>query len=360
MPKGRKGRPKGSRNKAKPMRKINSTRKAYSKPVRNQMILRRAGVVETKQRVDADIAALNGHTDESDWQQPLAWKPLGYSTHAGVANLGTNAFTLIPLESFTRNSLGLQEYQMVGQNITSKFLKVKVQFRFPHAEYIRRQSGDDLTQPTQRNLNTMINGPCKLYFICGWVTKNLGRPLQISQVGDGLKADQVTEASLHRFITDQIEPYFDTDEDKLSFRPKATSNIRIEHYSRVKPDLTHAIGTQANPETTWVADPGGVNPDWHIGANGSIPDVYKSWTFKTGRKIPLTLGLPAEENATGKDTQNFYPNDSWLPFCVAYNPDYDQLLEQWVDPASPGTNPYYQKVCQIQFRHNSAHYYTDS
>ncbi len=125
-----KGRPRGSRNKpkAKTMKKITTAKKAYSKPVRNQMMLRRAGVVETKVRVDSDTAANNGHINENDWEQPLAWKPLGYSgLGAGPANLGTNAFTWIPLSSFTRISRGLGDDQMIGNIIT----RVQV---FAHSE----------------------------------------------------------------------------------------------------------------------------------------------------------------------------------------------------------------------------------
>jgi len=342
-----------------PMKKIKSAKQAYKKPIRDQMMLRRAGVVETKVRIDSDIAAVNGHTQENDWDQPLAWKPLGYSSLQGVANIGTNAFSWIPLQSFTRNSRGLGDDQMIGNNITSKYLKVKAQFRFPNNQYILKESGGNIESDTDRNLNVFVQNQCKLYFICGWVTKDMGRPIQISQIGDGLLASQVTEASLARYVCDQVEPYFNDDTDKLEFRPKSTTNIKIEHYSRVKPNLTQTIATQGSPETIWVAKPGGVNPDWHIGANGSIPDVYKSFTFKTGRKVQMTLGTPSDANEAGKDTQNFYPNDSWLPFCIAYNPDYEELLKQWVDPPSPGTEPYHQKVCQIQFRHNSAHYYTD-
>lgn len=359
--------PKGTPKKASPtrrstrsMKKIRTTRQAYKKGVRSQMMLRRAGVVETKVRVDSDVAAVNGHVDENDWHTPLAWKPLGYSDLQGVANLGTNAFSWIPLQSFTRISRGLGDDQMLGSNITSKYLKVKVQFRFPNNQFILRESGGDISVPTQRNLNVFIENQCKLYFITGWVTKHMGRPIQISQAGDGYLAKQVDEAFLARYVCDQIEPYFNDDTDKLEFRPKATTNIKIMHYSRVRPNLNEAIPTKASPGNTWESIPGGVNPDWQIAPHGSIPDVYKSYTFKTGRKVQLTLGVPAAENTPGTDTQNWYPNDSWLPFAIAYCPDYEELLKQFVDPNSPGTDPYYQKVCQIQFRHNSAHYYTDS
>jgi hypothetical protein len=340
------------------MKKIRTAKQAYRKGVRNQMMLRRAGVVETKVRVDSDVAAINGHTEENDWSQPLAWKPLGYSDLMGVANLGTNAFTWIPLQSFTRISRGLGDDQMIGSNLTSKYLKVKCQFRFPNNNYILRESGGDITKEDERNLNVFIENQCKLYFICGWVTKQLGRPIQISQAGDGFLAKQVDQAFLARYVCDQVEPYFNDDTDKLEFRPKSTTNIKIVHYSRVKPALNSAIATQGKPYEAWTNNLGeNVNA---VEAHGSIPDVYKSFTFKTGRKMQLTLGVPAAENASGTDTQNYYPNDSWIPFCIAYNPDYEELLKQFEEAPSPGSEPYYQQVCQIQFRHNSAHYFTDS
>ena len=169
MPKaGRRGRPKGSTNKPKVMKKVSNAKQAYKKPVRNQMMLRRAGVVETKVRVDSDVQANNGHLDDNDWEQPLAWKPLGYSElGVGPANLGTNAFTWIPLRSFTRISRGLGDDQMIGNNLTSKYLKVKAEFRFPNNRYIQRASGIDIEKAAERNLNVFIENQCKLYFICG-------------------------------------------------------------------------------------------------------------------------------------------------------------------------------------------------
>lgn len=352
MPRGRGGRGRGRGRTAttRNVRKLTSAKQAYKKPVKNQMMMRRAAVVETKVRVDSDTAANNGHTEENDWDTPLAWKPLGYSSLVGVADLGTNAFTWIPLSSFTRNSRGLGDDQMIGSNITSKYLKVKCQFRFPNDQYILKESGGDITKPAERHLNKFIQNQCKLYFICGWVTKDMGRPIQISYPGDGLLASQVTEASLARYVCDQVEPYFNDDTDKLEFRPKVTTNIKIEHYSRVKPNLTETIPTQGDPGRTWTNN----NEE---AASGSIPDVYKSYTFKTGRKIQMTLGTPAANNVEPADTQNFYPNDSWLPFCIAYNPDYEELLKQYAEDTDP---EYVQRVCQIQFRHNSAHYFTDS
>ena len=145
---------------------------------------------------------------------------------------------------------------MIGNNLTSKYLKVKAQFRFPNNQYILRQNGGNIEEPTERNLNVFIENQCKLYFICGWVTKDMGRPIQISRAGDGLLAKQVTEDSLARYVCDQVEPYFNDDTDKLEFRPKTTTNIKILHYSRVKPALNSAIATVGKPSENWSSTAG--------------------------------------------------------------------------------------------------------
>eukprot|EP01043_Picozoa_sp_COSAG02_P115661 COSAG02_NODE_52039_length_310_cov_0.971564_1_plen_64_part_01 len=64
----------------------------------------------------------------------------------------------------------------------------------------------------------------------------------------------------------------------------------------------------------------------------------------------MTLGTPATANASPADTQNFYPNDNWIPWCIAYNPQYEELLAQ--HGASTEPDEYFAKVCQIQFRSN--------
>lgn len=345
------GRPRGSTNKSKMMSKV-SKKGAYRKQVKDQMMLRRAPLVETKQRVDSDIAAINGNVDENDFVQPLAWKPLQLN----------NAFTQIPMECFTRNSQGLSEWQMLGQAITSKFLNLKTQFRFPNNSYILKASGGDIDKPAERNLNVMVQNQCRLYLICGWVTKDAGFPLVNNN--SGVSSGVATQNMLNTYIKDQVKPYFDDDTDKLLFRPKQTTNIKIEKYVRVKPNLNSDIATQAVPITeSVVGDEDGNAHRYQTPAHGSIPDVYRSHSFKTGKKVVYTLGQPSVPNNTGGytgDTQNFYPNDSWLPFAVIYNPDWEEQLKQYAPNPDTDKTEYDTQVCQIQYRFNCAHYYTDS
>lgn len=119
------GRPKG----AKTMKKVNK-KGAYKKTVKNQMVMRRAPIVETKQRVHSDVAQINGYPagsfDPVNYTNPLNWRPLPPD----------DAFTNIPLRSWTRISHGFGENQCIGNNIFSKYLNMKLQVRFPDGSNI--------------------------------------------------------------------------------------------------------------------------------------------------------------------------------------------------------------------------------
>lgn len=164
---------------------------------------------------------------------------------------------------------------------------------------------------------------------------------------------EATQQQLLEYINRNLKPYFDTSSDKLMFREKETSNIKIEKYVQFKPNLQHAVGTQARPDIEHISDPPGSPVERYLlPAHGSIPDVMRTWSTKTNRKIHLTDG--------GQDSygENLYPNHSWLPFMCLYNPSYDTQEDAWeTDTDNPGR---FKKVCAIQYRYNDAHYFTDS
>lgn len=362
MPKGAgrgrgRGRPKGSTNKPKAVMKKVSGKGAYKNNVKNQMALRRAPIVETKQRVSSDIGRLNGFmpgdTTPLGYAQPLNWRPL----------VADDAFTLIPMNSFTRIQRGLNEWEMIGNTVFSKFLNAKFEFNFPDGKdltlYSTQSNNNGLEPPgtPYQVPNKMIQESTKLYLICGWITQNWNCPLEreVNSGGQALEGqrpqrDAATTGQLENYISNQLRPYFDDQYDKLEFRPRETTNIKIEKYVRIKPDLSHAIGTQALPDTTAggqsVVDP-----------QGSIPDVRKSWSQKINRKVFYTQGANTSFSA---DNQNLYPNDSWIPFAVIYNPDYLQQVGNTVPNADPKYAGRFSQVQMMRYRWNDAHYYTDS
>lgn len=324
------------------MKKV-SKRGAYKKNVKNQMVMRRAPMVETKQRVHSDVAVINGFptgsTDPADTQNPLNWRSIPPE----------DAFTNIPLKAWQRISHGFGENQVIGNSLFSKYLNFKLQVRFP--------DGKDILVPSQKTPGTqisvpnkMIESPTKLYLVCGWITQSLNYPLD-NQPSPSLPAQSSADGNaLDHYITQQLKPFFDDDEDKLQFRPKQTTNIKIEKYVKIAPNLDKAIATQAMPYQRWSNNLGeNVNA---IEPMGSIPDVFRSWSTKTNRKIPLTAGADV---GFPVDKQNLYPNNSWVPFAVIYNPDYESQLENFKVADGEVT-----QVQLMQFRYNDAHYYTDS
>ena len=158
----------GKRTK-RPMKKV-TARGAYKKNVKDQMIKRRAPLVETKQRTHSNIAGLNGYgvylrdpdgdpntvqafLTEGDSKQPLNWRRI----------LNDDAFTNIPLMSFLRNSRGLYDHQMIGDQLTSKWLNLRLEVRFPQGEILYKNTS--LGSETTRNM--MIQENYKLYMIAG-------------------------------------------------------------------------------------------------------------------------------------------------------------------------------------------------
>ena len=105
--------------------------------------------------------------------------------------------------------------------------------------------GDESQRYTVKN--KMIEQPTKLYLICGWITESMNFPL-IDSPSPSLPAQsEATGNALNNYITQQLKPFFDDDEDKLQFRPKQTTNIKIEKYVRIHPNKDKAIGTVATP-----------------------------------------------------------------------------------------------------------------
>jgi len=348
-----------------------SKKGAYKKNAKRQMAIRRAPLVETKQRVHSDIATINGYlpgAGSNNLVNPLNWRTL----------ITDDAFTLLPLHSYYRNSQGFDDFNVIGRSIFSKFLNIKMQFRCPQNELMTFVDPEGTSYTAQ---NKMIQDPTKVYLICGWVTESMNYPID-NNPSPSLPAQSDADVdAIETYITQQLKPYFDDDEDKLQFRPKQTTNIKIEKYVQLKPKLDSAIGTQAVPIHTvsTVYDGSGTqtasgqgqinygpNPRNGTGlegnvssvstfsGHGSIPEISKSHSFKCMKKIPLTEG---KEAGFPVDKQNLYPNNSWLPFAVIYNPNYEQQLANTVVDQVTGR---FTQVQLCEYRWNDVHYFTDS
>lgn len=328
---------------------------AYKKSVKNQMVLRRAPIVETKQRVHSDIAIINEQALTN--VNPLVFRALSLD----------DAFTILNLESFYRQQQGLEEYEVIGQNIFSKYLNLKTEFKFPQGENITLTDNKGVDYSTR---NAIIQDSTRLYLICGWVTESPNFPLEAAPSPSLPAQSNVTPDNLLTYLNQQLRPYFDDDEDKLQFRPKQTTNIKIESYRRIKPNLNEAIGSQAVPAYINYIDPATPAPAYQANAHGSIPNVMRSHSWTINRKIQLTKGADAPLATHPNDRQNLFSNNGWQPFAVIYNMNYENQAAS----ASVLTNPLlppgddnpplddgrFSQVQFIQYRYNDAHYFTDS
>ena len=305
------GRPKGSKNMKKTTKKG-----AYAKGRKRNFQIRRAPFVETKRRTHGEIAILNSDpdgTESANYQNPLN----------GLTVPNNDAFTLLDLASYYRNSHGFEDHNVIADSLFSKYLKLKMQVRFPAG-------------------TNMIVNPVKVYLITGWVTQPAGFTNNTTPTDQG-----ATAADLRSHITNQLKEYFDSRSDYLKFTEKQTANVKIEKWQSIAPNLNKAIAAVPGQIDT-ENDP--AKPA-QIRSTGAVPIVNRSFTWKTMRKVHLTHGTQTTTGnaAPNPDIQNLYPNhNNWLPFALIYNPDYSSMR-----------NANDENTTMTVFW-NDIHYYTDS
>ena len=292
---------------------------AYNQNKKKNFQIRRAPFVETKRRVHSEIAILNSGTAGTpslNYQQPIN----------GLSIPNNDAFTLLDLASYYRNSHGFEDHNVIGDSLYSKYLKLKLQIKFPEG-------------------TSMIVNPVKVYLITGWVTQPAGFTNNTTPTDQG-----ATAVDLRAHISNQLKEYFDSRSDYLKFTEKQQANVKIEKWISIKPNLNSAIAAvpgqidfpvdATKPEGTRV-----------IRSTGAVPYVNRSFTWKTMRKVHLTQGtsLPTNTDAPNPDIQNLYPNhNNWLPFALIYNPDYERMRDRNNDDV------------EMTAFYNDIHYYTDS
>lgn len=246
---------------SRPRRKNAPTRRKVAKKA---MVKSRAPLVETKSRIQSEIA-LGTQIPQSKNFLPMK-----------------AVFNLCPLHAYTCMEQGIGEHQMLGNSVFSKYLNAKVQIRFPGGQ----------------NLISDRHYPMEL--ICGWIPSSLAFSTFTSP-----QVNQTSPSDISAYIVQRISEYFNARTDKLDFIPKHASNLRITYRRKIKPDLSKSTTAPASA----------------YDQAGHIPDVmlYPKWT--TNKKISYEEGNTYGDGA-GTDRRNFFPNYSWVPFMVVYSPMY--------------------------------------
>lgn len=314
----KRGRPKGSKNKPKSItggaarfRRVSTKRGAYQPSARRQMANRRRPFVEKLGRDKSEMSHIMTKDPQVTGLYPQPLLPQ-------EVDPDQNGFHLISLDPFNRMTQGFKEYEMTGDSVFSQSLQLKTELSFP--------VGQDV-----------IIKPFRIYLICGWVTA------PYSKTANTLKnVNDVTYNDLNAYIVAQIKEYFDDSLDRLTFNQDIRRNIKIEKYSRCLPTVKETV---FGPNTENVTS--------YATAYGAPAKVERRHTWKINKKIHYTKGKELTDNNTKPSAgdelvQNWYPNESWLPFACYYLPDRDQMIRQ------DGV------VMNPTFRHNVLHVYSDS
>lgn len=296
--------------------KKTTKRGAYAPSKKKAMVTRRNPMVETKRREHSLVVDLNR---ASDGTTASANYP---STITGQTIVNDDAFTFLNLASYYRNSHGFQDHNCIGDSIFSKYLKLKVQIRWPTG-------------------TNMIVNPVKVYLITGWVTA----PPSFSQFTNPTRSG-CTDALLRQYLQLQLKEYFNSRTDFLEFREKQQDSVKVLRWQKLVPNNNESIAAQPGQIDT-ETDP--TKPP-QIRTTGAVPTVNRSFTWKTMKKVHLTEGTATTtgNDAPNPDIQNLYPNQSWLPFALIYNPDFSSMRN--ADNEDTTMSIYY----------NDIHYYSDS
>lgn len=314
MPKGRIG----QKHKQKYMTK--TTKKgAYNPKKKSNFQKRRAPFVETKNQTDEILAAKNGDVSgalKDGIRNPTV--PLELTNGTSMTPI---EFNVLPVQTFYSMSQGLDSSDMIGTSVYSRYLQARLEFELPHGQ------------------SNTIQHPCNLYLIHGWVTAPLNRTLHTTPA----EGDQERDA-LIEFIKSHVEEHFNQRRDKLTWKPKRTNTVKILGYRKIKPQTNFNLGIDSMMLNNPV---GGGIQTYAVGSKPLI-NMVCNWPMK--RKVHYVKGFN-DTTLIPPAVENYYPNFSWLPFMLVYNPTAGDFFNTTLYPLG---DP------KVKVRYNCIHYYSDS
>lgn len=307
---------------AAPTRKAAAYKKrgAYGKRAKRQFKNARRPFVEGKRRELADCVAdfglYNTSTQPNGVRDPMRLDTTPGFKSYGITYIGLDdAFTGFHPVSFLQMRQGLGDSEMIGSSVYVKYIKQKIQFQFPYF-------------PAQQL-------PITLYLVHGWFKTPLNRTTRTA-----IKAVETNQTNINDHINERLIDFFDEKGDKLRFIPTSVNNdIKILGYRKVTPNRNASIGVPQQIITNSAADG---DPQ----TVGTVPNVNMSCTWNVNRKVHYTAGVGLEST----NSQRMFPNTSWLPFTVVYNPDFESF-------SANATNP---ERGSVRILSNNMTWYSDS
>lgn len=204
--------------------------------------------------------------------------------------------TYLPLWSYINPIQGVTPEDMVGQYLTPKFLKMKLSLRPPTA-YLAQPLPGDVRSASPR-----------LFVIHGWMTNNINNNAFTTPTRDGM-----TRSDIFTYMTNHISQKWKNTgrQNSLDFREATQSDIKILGYKRIRQPKSDNISVPLEGEID-----GGLTNSTTVGQQ---PLVEFSLNWKcNNRKVKYVKGTN-----TMTDVDFLYPNDSWIPFVLLYQPDND-------------------------------------
>ena len=280
----------------------NTSRKGRKKttvePTKKTLVKARAPVVETKKRT---LGVLSGYINPATY------------------------FSVFPCRSFMNQTQGLDEDNMIGTSIFSKYYSMKVKLNFP------------TDHPIEENFRAQL--------VWGWVTSPLAYTTSVGALAPAGTPTRGTVGvgEMNEEIVARVSDGFNQNVDQMNFRDKEKRIYKVIGKKWVKPDRRHAIG-QPQSATAYI-DPD--DDKLKIENSGSIPPWTHQVTFKPMRKVKYTY---SNGNSQGS-MAHWYPNESWIPFVGLYTPNLGSYYEDG------GVVP---DGAKLTFSTNDCHWYTDS
>lgn len=326
----------GSRRPANSKNLKKTTRRGAYKPARKkQMAIRRAPLVETlkyqaypeanhTQALSRTVAYNNVMNDAfiAGYRQELDIPNDGVSTAAG------------------------QGPTCKGRDVYVKLSAMKLKFTFP------------------QNIFSIRTAYAPPEVIHGWIKKTMFKTSLTTPQPEAVNREHFVDV-----INQALTAQFNENNDKLDFADRRPTEYVILGRKKIYPNrnksinqfqqglTNHAIiaadqdfpNPGDNTSVLPVAASGSTNPG-SMSVLASLPPVYHTVRWPVNRKIGLQRST-AWEPATPV-VNRFYPADSWIPFCIVFNPSYAQQVND--------TDEEHGTRGQIVVANNSVIYYTDS
>lgn len=222
-----------------------------------------------------------------------------------------NFSTFLPVSTFTRMNRGVEDDQFIGDSVFSKYLSMKLNFKFPNGTYV-------------------ITKPYRIQVIHGWMTA----PFALDTSGlYGPNKLSVSRAELDAIVAARVGPEFNQAVDRMNFRTKTKKIFRVEGKQWITADRDDQLNTP------------------HLVSNGGPADAFTQLNWAPMRKINLIDS--SDTNSSLPPSPFSYPNEGWIPFVCIYTPDKDNI--SWPEPTAPRKNE-----SRVKIEEMNCHWYTDS